>query len=89
MRWILRRARATVALWDDSATQLQALGGHAIEIIPTGVPSRLFPPIEPEERRLAREHLGLEPSAPVAVYVGSLSGEKNVAVAVVGDRFDP
>jgi glycosyltransferase involved in cell wall biosynthesis len=82
MRWILGRASATVALWDSSATQLRALGGRAIEIIPTGVPARLFPPIEPEERRLAREHLGLDPSAPVAVYVGSLSDEKNVGVAV-------
>ena len=82
MRWILSRATATVALWDSSATQLRELGARAIEIIPTGVPSRLFPPIGPEERRRARESLGLDPSAPVAVYVGSLSGEKNVGVAV-------
>ncbi len=82
MRWILSRASATVALWDDSATQLRELGGRAIEIIPTGVPARLFPPIEPRERRLAREHFGLDPSAPVAVYAGSLSGEKNVEAAV-------
>lgn len=82
MRWILSRASATVALWEDSASQLRELGGKAIEIIPTGVPSRLFHPIEPEERRLARQHLGLDPSAPVAVFVGSLSGEKNVGAAV-------
>jgi glycosyltransferase involved in cell wall biosynthesis len=82
MRWILQRASVTVALWEDSAKQLRALGGRAIEIIPTGVPSRLFPPVGPEERRLAREQLDLELGAPVAIYVGNLSGEKNVGDAV-------
>lgn len=82
MRLILRRARATVALWDRSASQLRRLGARAIRIIPTGVPSRLFPPITAGERDRARRALGIGASSVVAAYVGSLSAEKNVAVAV-------
>ena len=82
MRWVLRRARATVALWEGSAEQLEALGAGRTVVIPTGVPAGLFPPIEEDERHKARRALGIDPAAVVAVYVGSLSEEKNVAVAV-------
>lgn len=84
MTWLLRRARATVALWDHSAGQLRELAGRAIDIriIPTGVPARLFAPAGTAGRREAREALGLSADAIVAVYVGSLSSEKDVATAI-------
>lgn len=83
MRWILRRAAATVALWDESAAAIHRLGGASeVRIIPNGVPARLFPAVDDERRRTARRRLGLGDRAIVAVFVGSLSPEKDVDVAI-------
>jgi glycosyltransferase involved in cell wall biosynthesis len=84
MRWLLRRAAATVALWEDSEDALRRIGGRdiSVRIIPTGAPARLFPPVDTKARRDARRALGLAPPGILAVYIGSLSSEKNVDAAV-------
>jgi glycosyltransferase involved in cell wall biosynthesis len=84
MRWILGRAAATVALWDGSARALESFAGRALDVrvIPTGVPAGLFPPVDAKARAVARARLGVGDRGLVAVYVGSLSSEKNVAAAV-------
>jgi glycosyltransferase involved in cell wall biosynthesis len=84
MRWILRRATATVALWERSGRALKEFGGADLRltVIPTGVPARRFPPVDAATRRAARSRLGLSADGIVAVYVGSLSGEKNVDAAI-------
>jgi glycosyltransferase involved in cell wall biosynthesis len=84
MRWILRRARATVALWEDSAAVLRTLsrGRARIEIVPNGAPARRFLPADAKERRDARKQLGIGAGSLAVAYVGSLSPEKNVDVAI-------
>lgn len=84
MRWLLGRARAIVALWEGSAGALRSFSRGALDVrvIPTGVPERLFPEVDPATRDAARRSLGVGDHGPVAVYVGSLSSEKNVAAAV-------
>lgn len=83
-RWILRRARTIVALWEGSAATLRRLGGSNLDIrvIPKGVPASRFPPVDARARHEARSKLGLGSRGIVAAYVGSLSYEKNVDVAI-------
>ena len=82
MRWILRRARAVVALWDGSETELRRLGGPsiAIRVIPKGVPARRFPLVDEGSRTRARALFGAR--GLTVVYIGSLTPEKNVDAAI-------
>jgi glycosyltransferase involved in cell wall biosynthesis len=91
MTWILRRAAATVALWEDSGAELRSLGGDnmRVHVIPTGVPARLFTPIDSIARRDARRRLEIDPGGLIAVYIGSLSAEKNVDVAIAAVSLIP
>jgi glycosyltransferase involved in cell wall biosynthesis len=84
MRFFLSRAAAVVALWPGSRDALRALGTpeRKIRIIPNGVPASRFPPVDDERRAAARARLGMKNGAATAVYVGSLSVEKNVAAAI-------
>ncbi len=81
----LRRAARVVALWDGSADVLVRRFGVSrdrIVVIPTGVPADRWRPVTPDERREARATFRLERADKVAVYVGSLSPEKQVARAI-------
>jgi len=84
MRFFLRRASAVVALWPGSRDALRELGtaDRKIRIIPTGVPASRFAPVDERRRTAARHHLGIENGAVTVVYIGSLSGEKNVDAAI-------
>ena len=84
MRWILRRVDATVALWEGSAAALRAFGSDRLDVrvIPTGVPARLFEPADTKARAHARRALSVGGRGIVVLYIGSLSGEKNVDAAI-------
>lgn len=80
-----RRAAAVVALWDASAVAWHELLGVAAErvvVIPNAVGADDFSPASPAERSAARTAFGLQPEAPVALYLGALSPEKRVEAAV-------
>lgn len=91
LRWILRRARTTVALWEGSRDELRRIGGSDLDIrvIPKGVPASRFPPIDQETRGAARRRFSLEGSGLTAVFVGSLTSEKNVDAAIAAVALIP
>lgn len=84
VRAALARARRVVALWPQAADALTANGvpPGRIAVIPNGVPSVRYPPVDGERRRAARTRMGLTGLSPIFVYLGSLSHEKGVDVAV-------
>jgi glycosyltransferase involved in cell wall biosynthesis len=83
--WAIRRARAVVAISDDSA---RAIVEHLrvpearITVIPQGVELERFQPPTPSERARAREELGLPVDPPVIACIGALSPEKDPVLAV-------
>lgn len=82
---LLRRARAVVALSERTAAVLA--GGFGVRperlaVIPNGVPSAAFPPADAAGRAAARAAIGVDPAAPLVVYLGALSAEKDVGAAV-------
>lgn len=85
MRILLRRASIVVALWPGSARSLSVDLGvpeERLRVIPRGVPAERFPRIDGSSRQAARRRFQLPPDAPVLVYMGSLTPEKNVGAAV-------
>ena len=87
VRAYLRGAARVVALWPQAAALLsERLGVPAgrIRVIPTGVPAARFPLADAAARAAARARLGppWPPEAPVALYLGALSAEKDPALAV-------
>lgn len=84
-RALLRRARLVVVVWSGAAdhmTRVNGLPRDRVRVIPNGVPEAAFPLVSPQRRTDARRRLGLADEAPVAVYMGSLSAEKNVPAAI-------
>ncbi|HWH36043.1 MAG TPA: glycosyltransferase family 4 protein [Acidimicrobiales bacterium] len=82
---LLRRARAVAALWPGAAGELSRRYGvpaSRIHVIPNGVPAGRFPLVEEPHRLAARRALALAPGGAVAVFVGSLTPEKDVGVAI-------
>ena len=82
---LLRRARAVVALTPAVARTLVAryrLASERVRAIPRGIPAERFPPADDAARRQARENFGLPADVPLVVYLGALSPEKNVGLAV-------
>jgi glycosyltransferase involved in cell wall biosynthesis len=85
VRVLLRRAAAVVAVAPPAARRLSEGFGvpdERLVVIPTGVPARRCPLVDPGRRQRARAALGLPPSDPAAAIVGALSPEKNVALAI-------
>jgi len=85
VRLFLSRASAVVALWPAAAAGLVANYGVPVaraRVIPNGVDARRFVPPPPARRAAARQRFGLDPGAPVVVYLGALSPEKNVVAAI-------
>jgi glycosyltransferase involved in cell wall biosynthesis len=82
---LLSRARAVVALTRTTAGELTAryrVASRKIRVIPTGVPVERFSPADGEARRRARAQFSLPADVPVALYLGALSPEKNVGLAL-------
>jgi glycosyltransferase involved in cell wall biosynthesis len=85
VRTALRASARVVALWEGaSATLTDTLGvrSNKIRIVPNGVPSAGFPPIEAGERASARVELGLPADDRVVLSIGALAPEKGVDLAV-------
>ena len=79
------RAAAVVALWPGSAvTWHEVLGVPAARlfVIPNAASLADFSPVDETGRRAARLSLGLDPRAVIALFLGSLSPEKRVDVAI-------
>jgi glycosyltransferase involved in cell wall biosynthesis len=79
------RAAAVVSLWPGSAvTWHEMLGVPAarIVVIPNAASIADFSPADDLARRAAREALGLDPDATIVLYLGALSPEKRVDVAI-------
>ena len=80
----IRRAVRVVALWPAAAESLQRLyrlAGDRTVVIPNARHARAFRPPDDDERRAARARLGL-PDRPIAAFVGSLTAEKRVDLAI-------
>ena len=79
------RAAAVVALWTGSAVSWhEVLGVPAARlfVIPNAASLADFSPVDEAGRRAARLSLGLDPHAVIALFLGSLSPEKRVDVAI-------
>lgn len=84
-RALLGRAAAVAALWPGAAHALTAHLGVApskIRVIPIGADPQRYRPATDPQRATARAELDLDPHAPVAAFVGALSPEKDVGVAI-------
>lgn len=82
---LLGRAEAVAALWPGAADELSrryGVAGSKIRIIPNGVPAERFPAVQRDHRLAARQALAIASDASVVVYVGSLTPEKDVGLAV-------
>jgi glycosyltransferase involved in cell wall biosynthesis len=82
---LLSRAAAVVSLTDGTGSAVHdryRVPLTKIHAIPKGVPAARFPVTTAETRRKGRLAYGLPPDAGVALYLGALSAEKNVALAV-------
>lgn len=87
-RWVgglLRRAARHVALWSGAAEQLAVRYGiprHRIDVIPNAVAAESFPMADDEVRATARLRLEVEVDRPCLAFIGALSPEKDVGVAI-------
>jgi glycosyltransferase involved in cell wall biosynthesis len=85
VKFLLRRAAGVAVYYQRAADQLVRQYGIAPErlhVIAKGVHLDRYPVISPPERAAARRRFALADDAPVAVFVGSLSDEKDPALAV-------
>lgn len=76
MRYITDRCDLVIATTSEAARVMQDLGVmRPIEVIPLGID---LAPYRQPLRRLARSDIGVPESAPLALFLGRLSPEKNV-----------
>jgi glycosyltransferase involved in cell wall biosynthesis len=79
------RGEAVVALWRGAAVAwLEELGVPAerLQVIPNGSDPERFKPADQREREEARDAIGVGRKAPVAMYLGALTPEKRVELAI-------
>lgn len=79
-----RRASMVAALWQgaaDAISRLYSVPPESIVTIPNARPSSSYPAVTAESRQQARSRMGLGPE-PVAAFVGSLSPEKRIDLAI-------
>lgn len=88
----VRRVEHVVALWPGSAEYMMSELGvppDRVTVIPNGVDVDRWPAPQEGEREAARRSLGLDPGEPVVAFVGALSPEKNVQLALDAVRRIP
>lgn len=88
----LRRATAIVAVFPGARDELirrNSIDPSRVRVIPRGVPADRFPVATEDARAAARTQLGLDPGRPWALYVGSLSAEKDPELAVTAVAAHP
>ena len=75
-----QRMDAVVALTRETAAEAKAFGipSTRIHVLGNGVDTRVFRPVTDADRRHVRQALGLT-DAPIVIFVGRLSKEKNVS----------
>lgn len=80
LRGFHNATRCTMVPTSEMRAELAAVGFKRLEVISRGVDTTLFDPV----RRSAalRAEWGAEADTPVAIYVGRLAAEKNLALAV-------
>jgi glycosyltransferase involved in cell wall biosynthesis len=82
---LLRRARAVVALSPGTAGELAdryRVQPSRIRVIPTGSAASRFQPADEGARLRGRETFGLTRTQKVVLYLGALSSEKKVGLAI-------
>jgi glycosyltransferase involved in cell wall biosynthesis len=82
---LLRRARAVVTLWEGARRLLvdrYRVPAALVRVIPNGVPAARFPLVDGPRRAHARQRLGYCEGDAVVAYLGALSPEKDVGLAV-------
>jgi glycosyltransferase involved in cell wall biosynthesis len=85
VRAAVARSTAVVALWSGAAvTWHEMLGVPAARlfVIPNAAPVADFSPADEPARRAARVTLGLPPDLTIALFLGALSPEKRVDLAI-------
>ncbi len=85
VRALLGRTASVVALTESAAAVYRdafGLPADRLRVIRNARSSTRFRPATPEQRRAARQQLGLPAAGPVAVMVGALGPEKRVDVAI-------
>ena len=77
---VLRHAVGVVAAGDYSLAEAERSLGRSLEsvVVPPGVDTERFVPLDPEERNEARERLGLPPDRPLVVSVSRLVPRKGM-----------
>jgi glycosyltransferase involved in cell wall biosynthesis len=81
----LRRSHAVVALTSASARTIQSLHrvpDKRVMVIPIGLTSRCYLPVDEVARRAARDRFGIPADANVGAVISALSPEKNVTLAI-------
>lgn len=84
-RVLLTQMDHVVALTEGLGRQIVEMYGISpsrLTVIPRGAEAAHFAPPTAQERARARRSLGLDPHGEVVLYVGALSGEKNVGLAI-------
>jgi len=84
-RVLLSRANAVVALAETTksrVSEIYRVPNDRITVIPRGVPESVFYPPEPAAVAEARAIFGLKGTDRVALFLGSLTSEKNVLGAI-------
>jgi glycosyltransferase involved in cell wall biosynthesis len=81
----LARASKVVTLWPGAADTLHAHFGvprDRLVVIPNGIPPERCPPVKRDAVVPARGALGLDANRPTIAYIGALTPEKGVALAI-------
>ena len=82
--WVLRRARHIVAAGGYPAAEAERAAGRSlpITVVPPGVDTERFRPMDDSERRQARQHFGVPADAELVVSISRLVPRKGFDTAI-------